>query len=399
MSKPQYDMNDKRIFPAPDYWYPTAFSSWDDEEYEAIRRVVRSDRFTMGPEVEAFEREFAAWHGVKHGIMVNSGSSANLVMVATLVALGFLKRGDRVLVPAIAWSTTYAPLIQYGMRLLLEDPTRADWNARFGIQHLADCKVALFVPILGNAVGLHATYTDCGSHDRPLLVDNCESLGATDMHGGTAGTQGLMNSFSFFHSHQISAIEGGMVLTNSDECARMCRILRSHGWTRDVEKPESFEREYNFVEYGYNVRPTEIHAAIAREQLKRLNSFVELRRMNLRYFKHRVEQLEIPIRLQELDISHSSPFGLSFTTPKRAELVTALRFHSIDCRLPTGGSFLQHPYGPPYCEYHRSGTDLKPRTPVADEIHQTGLFLGNAPFDIQDKIEVAVQVMVKVLKS
>jgi CDP-4-dehydro-6-deoxyglucose reductase, E1 len=399
MPEPQYDCedtDDKRT--KTGYWYPVAFSSWGAEEPEAMRRVQESTRYTMGEEVAAFEREFADYHGMKHGVMVNSGSSANLIMVATLHALGILKRGDKVLVPAIAWSTTYAPFVQYGMNLVIEDVCSSDWNARFGRQNLMDCAAAVFVPVLGNGLGLQAAYADPASHGKLLLVDNCESLGAFSMNGHRAGTQGLMNSFSFFYSHQISAIEGGMVLTDNDNCARLCRILRNHGWTRDVEALTSFDKEYNFTHFGYNVRPLELHAAVAREQLKKLRTFVELRRMNLRYFVNRVEQLKLPVKVQSFDIGNSSPFGLSFCTERRSELVAAFRTRGIDCRLPTGGSFFMHPYGRGYLDSVRTVCSTKLATPNADEIHRTGMFLGNAPWDITDKIETALRVMHRVLK-
>ncbi len=129
--------------------YPTAFSGWGPEEGEAMARVISSGKFTMGEEVEAFEAEFAAWHGMKHGIMVNSGSSANLVAVAALFDLkdAPLKRGDKVIVPALAWSTTYAPLIQYGL-----DPMLVDCGASWNVEQIPKFSVPLFITcsILGN---------------------------------------------------------------------------------------------------------------------------------------------------------------------------------------------------------------------------------------------------------
>lgn len=175
-----------------------------------------------------------------------------------------------------------------------------------------------------------------------------------------------------------------MILTNDAECDRLCRMLRAHGWSRDVEKPERFEDEYDFQVMGYNVRPTEISAAVGREQLKKLVAMNDARRENYRQFVSLTDGLPIwhpkPNGLM-------SPFGLQFeceSAEQRADLVRALRAEGIDCRLPTGGSFRLHKYGAPWADQ---------KTPRADDLHRRGLFIGNAPYLIPDKIERAVRVM------
>lgn len=374
--------------------YPTAFSHWDVQEQAAIARVLTTGRFTQGQEVAAFENEFAAYHGMNHAIMTNSGSSANLIMIATLFQLGQLKRGDKVLVPAIAWSTTYAPLIQHGLDLLLLD-CDSTWNANPEVpgRDWEDAKLVVGCSILGNPSDLISWKTIAGVLDAVFIEDNCESLGAlvkgTNLSSNDlCGTRGLMNSFSFFYSHQISAIEGGMILTNDEDCANTCRMLRAHGWTRDITPPTKFDDEYRFESFGYNVRGLELHAAIAREQLKKLPEFIKQRNNNLVRFRKWTDHF--PIVHQTLNGS-PSPFGLSFLVEsgeKRAALVAALRTAEIDCRLPTGGSFRLHPYGKEWRDQE---------TPNADKVHQTGLFLGNAPFDIGNKIARAVEVMGEIL--
>ena len=375
------------------WFFPTAYSHWGEEEYGAIRRVIASDRFTMGEEVEAFESEFAGFHKMKHGIMVNSGSSATLIMVAAAMARKQqpLKRNDTVLVPAIAWSTTYAPLVQLGLRLKVVD-VDATWCVE--PPDVTGCAAAIGVSILGNPAPLNFLKVAIESHGGIFLEDNCESLGA--WYGNDlCGTFGLMNSFSFFHSHQISAIEGGMILTNDAECAKLCRILRAHGWTRDVKPPISFEEEYDFTHFGYNVRPLEMHAAIAREQLKKLKGFIAARQKNSRLF--RTLTVDLPIRHPVIRGLDPSPFGLPFTvetaeTPLK--LVGKLREAGIDCRLPTGGSFTKHAYGAPW----RALEGEPSKTPKADLIHETGMFLGCAPFPIVEQIGRAVKILREVLE-
>ena len=382
------------------YAYPTAFSLWEDEERVAIARVLASGQLTMAGEVEAFEAEFAAWHGRRHAIMVNSGSSANLVAVAAIAATRARELGgwvrqplehDRAtaIVPAIAWATTYAPLAQHGVSLLLTDVDDT-WNAPAPYENdVYASRIIVACPVLGNPAHLAVWRAVAnGTPGTYLVEDCCESLGARDENGRLAGTFGDLSTFSFFYSHQLSAIEGGMVLTDDDQIARLCRMLRNHGWTRGVDSPTRFEDEYDFRLMGYNLRSLELHAAVAREQLRKLPRFIAARRANLDLFVELTRNL--PVVHQRM-VGQPSPFGLAFTVASsevRTRLVTALRASGVDCRLPTGGSFRQHVYAARWANQ---------RTPAADRIHDTGIFLGNAPWDIAPLIEHAVRVMREVL--
>lgn len=360
-----------------DIWWPTAFSNWGDAERDAIARVVKSDRLTMGPEVVKFEREFADYHGRKHGIMVNSGSSANLVAIAALCEY-IIPPADRVaVVPALAWSTTYAPLVQYGFGLKLADADNT-WCAPVPD---IDEKAVLYVscPILGNPAYSDG-WGEIADSGLLLLEDCCESLGAA-VNGTKVGRLGDISTFSFFYSHQISAIEGGMVLTDDDYLAKMCRMLRAHGWTRDVTTEFSdFDHEYDFRVHGYNVRPDEIRAAVASVQLKGLDQSVRSRYYNYCYFKFCAKNLPIEFPHQ-LDDTHISPFGMPFLTrdnEERKRLAGFLRAHGIDCRPPTGGSYRLHKYGWACADQS---------TPNADDIHRRGMFIGCPPWPAEQQIE------------
>jgi CDP-6-deoxy-D-xylo-4-hexulose-3-dehydrase len=218
------------------------------------------------------------------------------------------------------------------------------------------------------------------------MVDNCESIGART-HGRLAGTQGLVNTFSFYWSHQLSAIEGGMVLTDDDKLARVCRLLRNHGWNRSHE---TFENEYRFDIMGYNLRPLEMHAAIAREQLRKLDGAIKERTRNFDYFLLSARFHDLPLTFP---VIHGKPsyFGIHFTLPSseaRARVVTALRSNGIDCRPPCAGSLRKQPYGKRWVDH---------ATPNADRIHDTGIMLGNPPYPIEPLIDRAVSVMREVL--
>lgn len=374
--------------------YPTAFCAWGEEETAAMARVIVSGRFTQGEEVAAFEREFAAYHGMKHAVMVNSGSSANLIMVGALAQLGRIKPGDMAIVPAIAWSTTYAPLIQYDLELMVMDVDDT-WNGDpTDFEHLylmPTSGIVVGCSILGNPAYLPELQTLASNIGATLIEDNCESLGALRA-GKKTGTYGLMSSSSFFWSHQIGAIEGGMVLTNDDECVTTLRILRAHGWTRDVDHPAGFEHEYDFRCFGYNVRGLELHAAIGRAQLAKLDEMNQLRRTNVAFFWGLVGARGLGEVRAPAKNGLTSPFGIAFEVDaeKRPDLVSALRAEGIDCRLPTGGSFTCHPYGAKW-------RDAYP-TPVADRIHRGGLFLGNGALDLTNHIEHAVTVIERVVR-
>lgn len=381
-------------------WYPTAFSVWGDEERAAIARVIASNQFTQGEEVAAFEAEFAAFHKRKHAIMVNSGSSANLVAVSALCHLGMIKEGGRALVPALAWATTYAPIVQHGLDLVLVDCDDT-WNAdAFSLRSPGEIGLVVACSILGNPADMAHWASTAGLFDAPLLEDNCESLGACDHRGNLTGTAGFMSTFSLFWSHQLSAIEGGVILTDDLEAASVCRMLRAHGWTRDIDPAVkwseggallAFEREYDFLCFGYNVRGLELHAAIAREQLKKLPGFIAKRQRNADLFAQALFNSGLPITLPTYT-GQNSPFGLHFTLNvpgQRNRLAAALRASGIDCRLPTGGSFTKHAYGARWRDQP---------TPKADHIHENGMFLGNGPLELWEKIDRAVQVMRETLR-
>lgn len=365
--------------------YPTAFSSWGSKEYEAISNIIAGGQYTQWEQVQEFEREFAAFHKMKHGVMCNSGSSANLLIIAALINLGRVKPGDKVLVPAIAWATTYAPLVQYGLDLVIADVDPASWGA-FPYDaklDLADVKLIVGCSVLGAPADLTQWKSMADVIGAVFIEDNCESLGAT-IEGRLCGTFGLMNSFSFFHSHQISAIEGGMVLTDDDDCAKMLRMLRDHGWSRSIEPPPDFEREYDFRVFGYNVRALELHAAIARVQLRRLPGFIQARRANAMRFRDATIDVQVS---RQTRLDDASPFGIAFRLHephKRGAVVEALRAAGIDCRMPTGGSFRLHPYG-------RAWADQQ--TPHADAIHHSALFVGNPPFDHSAEIDRLASVL------
>jgi CDP-6-deoxy-D-xylo-4-hexulose-3-dehydrase len=376
-------------------FYELTAPTWGPEEIEAIQRVIRSGQFTMGPEVAAFEREFAAYFGMKHGVMVNSGSSANLVAVAALAYKqeNPIRRGDEAIVPAISWATTYSPLQQYGMKLRFVDVELETLN--MDVKQLEKAltprtKLIVAVSILGNPAALDEIRLFADKHGLYLLEDNCESADA-EVNGRKTGTFGHINTFSFFYSHHVSTMEGGMALTNDVELMHLMRSMRAHGWTRDVPQisplftrkdNEHFE-EYRFILPGYNVRPLEISGAAGREQLKKLPAMTSRRRENLALF----QRLFLGDRRFIIQREHGKSSSFSFTiilNPQmnlnRESVFAALREADIGFRMITGGCFPSHD------AIRHFDHELVGDISNARLAHNEGFFVGNWPADLTPQL-------------
>ena len=237
-------------------FYELAAPTWGEEEVEAIQRVVKSGRFTMGENVAAFEAAFASYFGAKYAVMVNSGSSANLVAVAALFYKKErpLQRGDEVIVPAISWATTYHPLQQYGLKLKFIDVELDTLNMDVSKLEQAltpRTRAIMAVSILGNPAALDVMRRFADEHGLYFIEDNCESMDA-ELGGKKTGTFGDLNTFSFFFSHHISTMEGGMVLTDDLEVYERVQrglttkrpewVYLGRGLGNDVDEPDGMRR-------------------------------------------------------------------------------------------------------------------------------------------------------------
>ncbi len=376
-------------------FYELATSSWGQEEIDAMQGVISSGFFTMGENVKAFEQEFATYFGKKYGIMVNSGSSANLIAVAALFFKKDkpLKRGDEVIVPAISWSTTYHPLQQYGLKLRFVDVSLETLNVdetQLEAALTPNTKAIVAVSILGNPAALDVMRAFADKHGLYLIEDNCESMDA-ELNGQKAGTFGDLNTFSFFFSHHISTMEGGIVLTDDLELFHLCRSLRAHGWTRDLppdsplfeSRGNDFYEAYRFILPGYNVRPLELEGAIGRVQLKKLPGMTEQRRKNWALFQSLFGNDERFIIQKEN--GKSSAFSLTIIlnpalNPNREKVFAALKEADIGYRIITGGCFLRHDVLE-YYDYEIVG-EIK----NAYIAHDYGFFVGNHPHDLTPQL-------------
>ena len=376
--------------------YPLASTTWDEAEYAAIERVVKSGMFSMGKEVAQFEKQFAEWVGSRYAIMVNSGSSANLAMIAAMMFKkeNPLQRGDEVIVPAVSWSTTYHPLQQYGLKLKFVDIDRNTLNIDLKQLRAAvtdNTRAILAVNLLGNPNDFAEIKNIIGERNIVLLEDNCESLGAA-FQGKQAGTHGVMGTFSSFFSHHIATMEGGLVVTDDEELYHIMLCVRAHGWTRNLPKnnlvcgeksDNAFEESFRFVLPGYNLRPLEMSGAIGQEQVKKLAGMIKARRDNAAHFTQLFANH--PWLTVQQEIGESSWFGFSLIIAEdapmsRAELVETLTKSQVDVRPIVAGNFAKNEVLK-WFDYSVHG-----ELGNAEYIDQHGFFVGNHHFPLNDQI-------------
>lgn len=379
--------------------FPLATSSWDQAEYDALNRVIASDQFSMGSEVSAFEDQFARQFGTKYAVMTNSGSSANLLIMA---ALRFTKNdkiniseGAEIIVPAVSWSTTYFPLQQYGLKLKFVDIDLNTLNYDLKALNRAvtdQTRAIMIVNLLGNPNDFDVINNIIDNREIVMIEDNCESMGAT-FNGREAGTFGIAGSYSGFFSHHISTMEGGICVTDDEELYHVMLSIRAHGWTRNLPKlnkltgeksDDAFEESFRFVLPGYNLRPLEMSGAVGREQLKKLPDLIQGRRNNGKLVQQKLSEHSRFMIQQE--IGKSSWFGFSLvlrnpSTDSRGQLVKELVEAGFEVRPIVTGNFAKNEVMK-YFDY-TVHEELK----NADYIDAHGLFIGNHHYSIETAVD------------
>ena len=377
--------------------YKLASTTWDKEEIQIANELISSNNLTMGENVKDFEKKFATYIGTKYAVMFNSGSSANLAIFTALkyVKNSQIQEGDNIIVPAVSWSTTYYPISQNGFVLNFVDINSDTLNIDVDkIENAINSKTkAIFaVNLLGNPSSLLELQKIAEKYQLVLLEDNCESLGAS-IDSKMTGSFGFASSHSFFFSHHICTMEGGMVNTNSKELMETLISLRAHGWTRGLEPNNSvfsssgdeWEDLYRFVLPGYNLRPTELSGAIGVKQLEKLPRFVQKRRDNAVLFVNSFKDSQ-NFKIQ-FEVGNSSWFGFSIVLQnrligKRKEIINLLSINGIETRPIVAGNFTLNPV-----MKFLNFLPLPP-LPSADLIHNEGFFIGNHHFDVSKELSL-----------
>ena len=265
--------------------YSLLDDAFSNEDILAGIDVLLSKKITMGEITYNFEKQFAKYIGSKYALMTNSGSSANLLAAFALVnpkKNNFLKHGDEFIIQSLCWSTSLWPLIQAGLKPKFIDVDIDSFNINY--ENFKKCvskktRALMIVHVFGNSPKINLISKFCKEKKIYLIEDTCESLGSkyNSKHLGTFGDFG---TYSFYYSHQITSGEGGMIVCNNKDDYNIINSLRAHGWDRGIRKDKGTSNNFNFINSGFNLRPTDISAAIGLNQFKRLNVFKKIRSQN-----------------------------------------------------------------------------------------------------------------------
>ena len=301
---PPLDMGDKISLISPSYN--------EDEVLESIESLL-STYVTMGEKVYTFENLWVKYVGSKYGTMVNSGSSSNLLALEVLanpMIKNRIKPRDEIITPALTWSTTVFPIIDIHATPVFvdSDPNTLTIDTNQLEKALSEkTKAIMPVHLLGHPCNMDDILDFAEDNDLFVIEDCCEAHGA-EWKGRKVGSFGDISSFSFFFSHHISTIEGGMLLTNNETYNNLAKSLRAHGWVRErpdqnkqLEKYPNFDSRFLFVNKGYNLRPTEIQGAFGIHQIGKLEEFLKIREDNVRYWLQELESIQEYIQLPSID--------------------------------------------------------------------------------------------------
>ena len=277
----------------------------------------------MGEANKEYEAIAQDYFGSKYCLSNNSGSSANLLAISGLIQTNKLKNGDKVIVPALSWSTTVFPLIQHGLIPVFVDQENSSFNIdpdqiKKCSKEIEGIKAIMLIHTYGVPADMETIMNIADENDWIIIEDTCESMGAT-YDNKKVGSFGTVGTFSTYYSHHICTLEGGLTVTSSHELSEVMQSIRSHGWIRHMEKKEEIALEagkedanFLFSYSGYNLRLSEPQAAMGIQQLQKLDKFIELRRKNAEHFIRLVdagvsEAVKIPT---VSDRKQSSWFGM-----------------------------------------------------------------------------------------
>lgn len=374
--------------------------SHEPETRQALAQfILQTPRLSMGQYCQEFEKAFARFHSVAYAVLFNSGSSANLALLQALKNLDYLKVGDKVGFSALTWATNVMPLIQLGFKPIPIDCTIDTFNVMSENLKatLAQQKLKAFFTTntFGFAGDLDHIQNLCRDQNILLLEDNCECLGS-EIQGRKTGTFGKCASFSFYVSHHLSTIEGGMVITEDEELAEMLSLVRSNGWDRNLTKaqqkkwrdryqvPSEFQAYCTFYDLGYNFRPTEITGFLGVRQLQFLPANIKIRESNYRSLQAIAQHNPdfIPIQDKQMSKLSSFCFPIICKTPQLlAKYLERFRQADVEFRPAIGGNIQKQPF------YYKYVTDEYP-LPNVNFLHECAFYVGNNPDLSQDDIAV-----------
>jgi CDP-6-deoxy-D-xylo-4-hexulose-3-dehydrase len=380
--------------------YPLGFNTWTKKELDAATKVLKSGYFTMGKVTKEFEKKFANKFNSKYATMVNSGSSANLLMLAILKNFsGIIKKrkNPNIIAPVIGWSTSYYPIHQNGFQINFVDIDLKSLNININEieKNIDENTVAILaINLLGNPCNFKEIKKIAKKYNLIIIEDNCESMGAK-FENKYCGTHGLMGTHSLFFSHHIQTMEGGVILTDNKDIDNYLKSLRAHGWCRELPNKNKLYKKSNnnfidsfvFITPGYSLRPLEIESAVGLVQLERLNSFIKLRNNNAKIFQNLFKNKDwCQIQIQEKN-SISSWYGFNLVLKgqlenQREKIIKKLLKNNIEVRPTMTGNFLNNPVIK-YLNHTAKGTFKN-----AEIVDKNGFFVGNYPKDLNRQLNI-----------
>ena len=362
-----------------------------DTKRKLTKFINSADFLSFGKQCEKFEKNFAKWQGRKHCVYLNSGSSANLAIIQTLLNLGKIKKGDSVGFSSLTWSTNVMPLMQLSLNSVPVDVELGTLNVSsekfLSVLKKNRIKMLFLTNLLGFCGDIDEIRKICKRKGIILIEDNCESLG-TIYKGKKLGNFGLASTFSFYVGHHMSTIEGGAVCTDNEDIATMLRIVRAHGWDRNLnfakqneirdkfKVSKSFYSRYTFYDLGYNFRPTEINGFLGNTQIKYLGEIIKKRKENFIKMATPIYQrtdLYYPIKYDHLDLVSNFAVPIVCRSRELRDKLVKKCEGKIEIRPIVGGDVTKQPF---FAKYVKSYSKSKTNAKLA---HEQGLYFGNNP--------------------
>ncbi|MDB2344837.1 aminotransferase class I/II-fold pyridoxal phosphate-dependent enzyme [Pelagibacteraceae bacterium] len=380
------------------YFYPLIENPYRKSDINEALKVLKSRRLTIGPITDKFQNSFTKKLGSNFSLMVNSGSSANLLALQCLInpyRKKRLKPGDEVLIPSLCWSTSLWPIIQSGLKPKFVDIDLDSLNINLNDlkkKISKKTKAILIVHVLGNCVDMSELMRIVKKHNLILIEDTCESLG-TKYKNKYLGTFGDFSSFSFYSSHQISSGEGGMICCKNNDDHEIIKSLRAHGWSRGLKNEKKIaaankhlDSRFIFYNSGFNLRSTDIAASIGLNQFKDIDQFIKKRSINrdkiLKIFKKKIKMMKYLSFIDANNHVKASWFGIPILLSKkinRNKFLKKIEKLGVETRPIISGNFLKQP------SIKKYKLNKKSNFKNSDIVNNHGFFIGLPTSTISDK--------------
>lgn len=374
--------------------------TWSDR-IKMTKFILTTDKYTQGKMVSEFEKKWSTWLGVKNSLFVTSGSTANFLLVSSVMEKYKIKSGDKVLLPACTWMTNVAPPIQLGLSPIFCDINLEDYSfdstmvEKIAKDH-PDIKLIFITHLLG--IPAPSEYLKSLFPNAIIIDDVCESHGVIGEDNRKVGAANVGSTFSFYFGHHMTTIEGGMVSTNDEELYDLMKMKRSHGMSRNSSNPDHYssmypdiEKSFLFITDGYNFRNTELSAVLGISQLTRLDSYIQRRKINHELFcKIISSRKDIFYPVPDTKNNSSFSFPLICRNGKiKQKLIQLLKDKKVEYRPIVGGNLLKQPF------ITRMNVNI-PNCPNADIIHENGVYIGNNQFVDESNMELLKDIVLSI---